>query len=73
MTLSIFPESPSPSIEIATFSIINNDVYFPDPLLGNCTNTGCLKKTPLKEMCDFLTLKMLPLVTFLGLKNHTSP
>ena len=23
--------------------------------------TGCLKKTPLKEMCDFLTLKMLPL------------
>ena len=24
-------------------------------------HTGCLKKTPLKEMCDFLTLKMLPL------------
>ena len=23
--------------------------------------TVCLKKTPLKEMCDFLTLKMLPL------------
>ena len=23
--------------------------------------TGCLKKTPLKEMCDFFTLKMLPL------------
>jgi len=23
--------------------------------------TGCLKKTPFKEMCDFLTLKMLPL------------
>ena len=25
------------------------------------SNTVCLKKTPLKEMCDFLTLKMLPL------------
>ena len=24
-------------------------------------HTGCLKKTHLKEMCDFLTLKMLPL------------
>ena len=24
-------------------------------------NTGCLKKKHLKEMCDFLTLKMLPL------------
>ena len=24
-------------------------------------STGCLKKTLLKEMCDFLTLKMLPL------------
>ena len=23
--------------------------------------TVCLKKTPLKEMCNFLTLKMLPL------------
>ena len=23
--------------------------------------TGCVKKTLLKEMCDFLTLKMLPL------------
>ena len=36
-------------------------------------STVCLKKTPLKEMCDFLTLKMLPLGTFLGLQNHTSP
>ena len=23
-------------------------------------STGCFKKTHLKEMCDFLTLKMLP-------------
>ena len=28
------------------------------PLLSS---TVCLKKTPLKDMCDFLTLKMLPL------------
>ena len=30
-------------------------------LRGYCRTTGCLKKTHLKEMCDLLTLKMLPL------------
>ena len=29
----------------------------------NMVNTRCSKKTLLKEMCDFLTLKMLPLAS----------
>ena len=30
-----------------------------------CQSTGCLKKTPHKEMFDFLTLKMLPVALVL--------